>query len=1526
MMRILHRGLPILILGLLLFSAANAQYTISLKENRIGEIKEGGTPQFWVISNSFPTEIDAGMWENFNRFNLESLPRKDWLAPFGGISRISLGEGTLTADTSLTVVTESTITNPVLRADLPEVGAVSEAKQLPDAKEMSWKLHTVVDSVIDFFNLGGSKTIGTGYAAALLSTESEIDRVVETNGFLGAIWLNGKKIYDGYSLNPKTAVKVRLNKGINRLIVRASGISGDYWRKNGGWVAGLRIWSSETFAENAKAFSGSSDGKVFYLEGFHVDPVYLQDQRGYSKLTLSNMSQYVQSLKADPSFGAYLSEIDYLKPYLDTHPEDRDFLKKAVADGRVGSGGAYNQPNPMNTGGESFIRNILYGQAMHRSILGRESKSLALWDVFGHIPQLSQIVNKSGFTGVTWSKKISGFQPFFYDFALDGSKAIHRRVDYAYSFSGFGSGKNYGLDSFKTMTSRKFEETRSLGSTVDLRINAADFTPPWTNMAGNSEALRKNIPEIVVTGQAQDRYFDELRKEITAGRVRMPVTSRDKLFFHVGVMMARSDLKVAHRLTENTLLNAERFATLAYLNGAPYPDLALDKAWRQIFFNSHHDAITGTPSDSAMVDLVHGYREVFELSKQTLDTSLNFITRKIDRTPKFTLSDKKSVSLVVFNPMNWMRTDVVRTTVSFGGSVTNLRIRALNGVNVPYRVIKWDPLNPEIEFVAGEVPSLGYKTFYVESVQGKRRDISSGSVAVENEFYRVTVDASRGGAITSIWDKVAEREVINTRDGRYGNEIAVLKEELTKKNVTYPAWELWTTGEKQFSSSNKASVTEVIDGPTKEYIVEGTLPNSVKYRQTISLRDGVKRIDFKTELVDYKGKDELFTVNFPLNVSNGSFVTEDRFGAVTRNTSKGFLDYRTNTDKLVSGAPVYGVYNWAYFGPSEVLRFTDGGKTVGSIPLKTTALIQPHGEKYLRDSEILIGSMIRRGISITPFFDDNDFERRKDLSIEDSMMPKSLNEDIAHHGMRISLGGKTDNLYSAKILNSVTKETVDAFEKRLGRDGYAFLVAYDKDVPNGWKAIPVILIAGDFEKALFDLSDGELSSEGFAKETLGNDPIPWVPDYGVALINKGTPGMSLENPNTLTMLLTHTAMFPGVNLPFEFVPEHKTHVFEYSLMPNRSDWKKADVTHAGYDFNNPLLSVQAPISSGELPAVGSLLEMSGESVLSALKLSGEPLANFRDASERRLVARVYEPEGAPTSVSFKSGNTIESYTEADLLERPLAEFKTVGGEIKSGVSGFEIKTLMFGLKQNFKSRTPEPLFEMVQPVFSRYWLHNGGAAPVGNDGVKVSLRAVEQMGSLSSFSWNDPYNQGGITTSAVRVQVVNNYNDRTIKGKVRLSVPGDWRIVPDVLDYEIAPGRDFVKDVVVVTYPVKKNDDWERASGLVKAFIEHDGQTFYDVLQIGKPFTLNWEVKAEGGNLKVRISNPNRQEIEGAIALVGPYETWLLQKSQAPRELPFKVGARGEIILTFPGETSNAAWQVARLAFNGNVEYRQIAR
>jgi hypothetical protein len=197
------------------------------------------------------------------------------------------------------------------------------------------------------------------------------------------------------------------------------------------------------------------------------------------------------------------------------------------------------------------------------------------------------------------------------------------------------------------------------------------------------------------------------------------------------------------------------------------------------------------------------------------------------------------------------------------------------------------------------------------------------------------------------------------------------------------------------------------------------------------------------------------------------------------------------------------------------------------------------------------------------------------------------------------------------------------------------------------------------------------------------------------------------------------------------------------------------------------------------------------------------------------------------------------------------------------------------------------------------------------------------MGGLSTFSYDDKYNQGGTTTIAVRVQVVNNYQDRNYKGKVQLEVPEDWRIVPDELEFDIAPGGSFVKDVVIVGFPVKKGEEWERASGLVKARIEHDGQIFQDVLNIGKHFDLEWSIEKTPNGAAVKIRNPHRQSIEGAIALVTPPEIWALSEPDFPRELGFSVPSRGETVLNFPN-LPNDFWAIARIAYNGNVDYKRI--
>ena len=75
--------------------------------------------------------------------------------------------------------------------------------------------------------------------------------------------------------------------------------------------------------------------------------------------------------RRDPDYKFVLAEVDYLKPYWDTHPEDRADLRRFIADGRVEiMGGTYNEPNTNLTSPETTIRNFVHGIGFQRDVRG----------------------------------------------------------------------------------------------------------------------------------------------------------------------------------------------------------------------------------------------------------------------------------------------------------------------------------------------------------------------------------------------------------------------------------------------------------------------------------------------------------------------------------------------------------------------------------------------------------------------------------------------------------------------------------------------------------------------------------------------------------------------------------------------------------------------------------------------------------------------------------------------------------------------------------------------------------------------------------------------------------------------------------------------------------------------------------------------------------------------------------------------------------------------------------------------------
>src|SRR5690606_18796856 len=67
---------------------------------------------------------------------------------------------------------------------------------------------------------------------------------------------------------------------------------------------------------------------------------------------------------------------------------------------------------------------------------------------------------------------------------------------------------------------------------------------------------------------------------------------------------------------EVALVQAEKFASLARLRGGrAVPEAAIDHAWRQLAFASHHDAITGSESDQVYIDLLGLWRGAWSTAR-----------------------------------------------------------------------------------------------------------------------------------------------------------------------------------------------------------------------------------------------------------------------------------------------------------------------------------------------------------------------------------------------------------------------------------------------------------------------------------------------------------------------------------------------------------------------------------------------------------------------------------------------------------------------------------------------------------------------------------------------------------------------------------------------------------------------------------------------------------------------------------------------------------------------------------------------
>ena len=200
-----------------------------------------------------------------------------------------------------------------------------------------------------------------------------------------------------------------------------------------------------------------------------------------------------------------------------------------------------------------------------------------------------------------------------------------------------------------------------------------------------------------------------------------------------------------------------------------YPESTFTEAWRKALFPDHGMGGKGTwysdyypnvEGDDDVVDVAMWVR--VKDAEKTADEHLTDATIAIANRIQFGQTSDDPVPIVVFNTLSWKRSDPVICTVTPKSSTWG--IIDADGQGVAHQVLGTSGDKKEIVFLAENVPSLGYKTYYLVNRNVSTSNIETGVTHTDtdykNDYYEVSLT---GAGIQSIKDKDTGQTILQSK-------------------------------------------------------------------------------------------------------------------------------------------------------------------------------------------------------------------------------------------------------------------------------------------------------------------------------------------------------------------------------------------------------------------------------------------------------------------------------------------------------------------------------------------------------------------------------------------------------------------------------------------------------------------------------------------------------------------------------------------------------------------------------------------
>lgn len=381
---------------------------------------------------------------------------------------------------------------------------------------------------------------------------------------------------------------------------------------------------------------------LYYTFGNHMHWVDMEWLWGYSVLPDSarDMLRFCQETGAKGNLN--FDAVGYERLAAEA-PEVLRELRDALEQGQIEIVGAsYGQPYGLFHGGESNIRQRVYGVRAVMRLLGVRPRTF--WEEeFDFFPQLPQMLRGVGFEYAclfyqwTWHTPYVPFEdaPAVWWEGQDGSRLL-TAPRHALNLHQWPEDFMLLLESpdLRAMAMPCIVQWLELMPSPDWMCRAELMIPPLQQLMAR--------PEFELHFVTLSEFLDRARANAVPRRYTLSEV------FHGMSLGKNGDLfrRYSHN-AERQLLTAESLSAIAGLFGRPYPHWdvypawELDEAWRELLAAQHHDndeceGLCGHVGETS-------YKRSLALSGHIVERTLHHLARRAEG------------RLIVYNPLGWVR-------------------------------------------------------------------------------------------------------------------------------------------------------------------------------------------------------------------------------------------------------------------------------------------------------------------------------------------------------------------------------------------------------------------------------------------------------------------------------------------------------------------------------------------------------------------------------------------------------------------------------------------------------------------------------------------------------------------------------------------------------------------------------------------------------------------------------------------------------------------------------------------------------